>query len=64
MAQAMAVGTMMLSGRMPRPRAARAMMGRSQRIGAQALATGNRALAPVHAAATANARQLAKRKGR
>ncbi len=60
-AQATALGRMML-GQIPTPRATQALMSRSQRIGTAALASSIRALAPVHRAATANARRLSKKR--
>ena len=56
-AQAMAVSAMIM-GQMPSPRSAQAMMVRGQRLGSAALASGVRAMAPIHRAATANEKRL------
>ncbi len=60
-AQAIALSAMML-GQMPGPRAAQAMMARSQRLGSAAMASGVRAMTPIHRAATANQKRLARAK--
>lgn len=60
-AQAQAIGSMMLSGRPPSFGAAQSIAARQQRIGRTALSSGLRALRPVHATATANQKRLAKR---
>jgi hypothetical protein len=60
-AQAEAVGKMMM-GQLPTTNAALAMVDRSQRLGSAALASSVRALAPVHKAATANARRLGRKR--
>ena len=60
-AQMMAIGNLM-AGRAPSPRASQAMITRGQRIGSAALASSIRAMAPVHRAATNNARRLSKRR--
>lgn len=59
-AQAAALSAMMM-GRMPGPQAAQAMMARGQRLGSAALASGVRAMTPVHRAATANQRRLGRK---
>ena len=56
-AQLSAMSAMML-GAMPTPTAANAMVARGQRLGSAALASGLRAMAPIHKAATANQRRL------
>ncbi|MCY7271906.1 MAG: hypothetical protein LH485_07655 [Sphingomonas bacterium] len=60
-AQAMALSQMMM-GKMPGPRAAQAMMARGQRLGSAALASGVRAMTPIHRAATANEKRLGRRR--
>jgi len=55
----MALGTMWIDGPLL-PGKAMAIMARSQRINEQALASGIRALRPIHATATANQRRLRK----
>lgn len=60
-AQASALGKVMM-GEMPSARAAQAMMTRGQRLSSAAVAGSIRAMTPVHKAATANARRLAKMK--
>lgn len=60
-AQASAVVAMMATGRPPSTRAAGMMAKRSERIMTRAMGSGGRALAPIHAKATANAKRLAKR---
>ena len=55
----MALGTMWIDGPLL-PAKAMALMARSQRINEQALASGIRALKPIHATATANQRRLKK----
>ena len=57
-AQAFAVGGLMMAGRLPGPRASRALAARQRRIGDAALSGSMKALHPIHAAATANARRL------
>ena len=59
-AQAAALGSLMM-GQLPTPGASRAMVRRGQRIGSAALASSLRAMAPVHKAATANARRLGRK---
>ena len=54
------VAAMML-GRMPSPSKAQTMVTRGQRLGSAALATGVRAMTPIHRAATANERRLGKK---
>ena len=60
-AQMLAIGNIM-AGRAPGPRATQALITRGQRIGSAALASSIRAMAPVHRAATNNARRLSKRR--
>lgn len=60
-AQAIALSAMMM-GQMPGPRAAQAMMARSQRLGSAALASGVRAMTPIHRAATANEKRLGRKR--
>lgn len=62
-AQAAAIGRMM-TGHIPGPRAAQAMMTRGQRLGSAGLASSVRAMTPIHRTATANARRLGKAKKR
>ncbi len=52
----------MLFGQLPGPRKAQAMMARGQRLGSAALASSVRAMAPIHRAATANEKRLARPK--
>lgn len=59
-AQLSAMSAMML-GAMPTPTAANAMVARGQRLGSAALASGLRAMAPIHKAATANQRRLGRK---
>lgn len=59
-AQMSAMSAMML-GTMPTPTAANAMMARGQRLGSAALASGLRAMAPIHKAATGNQRRLGRK---
>jgi hypothetical protein len=59
-AQAAALGALMM-GQLPTPGASRAMVDRSRRIGSAALASSLRAMAPVHKAATSNARRLGRK---
>ena len=59
-AQTVAMSAVMM-GRLPGPRGAQAMIMRGQRLSNAALASTNRALKPIHAAATANARRLRKK---
>lgn len=61
MAQAQAFGSLWMGG-VGMPGTAMAMIARSQRINEQALASGIRALRPIHATATANQRRLGKRR--
>ena len=56
----MALGTMWVNGPLL-PGKAMAMLARSQRLNEHALASGIRALKPIHATATANKRRLGKR---
>jgi hypothetical protein len=58
-AQTSAMGKI-LFGQLPTPRAAQAMVARSQRLGSAALASSIRAMTPVHRTATANAKRLGK----
>ena len=51
----------MMLGRMPGPGKAQAMIARSQRLGSAALASGVRAMTPIHRAATANQRRLGRK---
>ena len=60
-AQAAALSSMML-GQVPGPRKALAMAARSQRLGSAALSSGVRAMTPIHRAATANEKRLARAK--
>jgi hypothetical protein len=60
-AQAMDLSAMML-GRMPGPRKAQAMVARGQRLGSAAVASSVRAMTPIHGAATANQKRLARDK--
>jgi hypothetical protein len=48
----------MMLGRMPGPARAQAMVARGQRLGSAALASGIRAMTPIHKTATANQRRL------
>ena len=50
----------MMFGKLPSPQKSQAMMARSQRLGSAALASSVRAMTPIHKAATANQRRLAK----
>lgn len=61
-AQVSDVSAMML-GKLPSASKAQAMMTRSQRLGSATLASGVRAMTPIHKAATANQRRLGKTKG-
>ncbi len=54
----------MMFGTLPGPRKAQAMIARSQRLGSAALASGVRAMTPIHKAATLNERRLGRRKAR
>ncbi|MBB5684144.1 hypothetical protein [Sphingobium boeckii] len=63
-AQAGAVAAVMATGRLPSSQTANAIAQRSERILVRAMGSGGRALAPIHAKATANAKRLAKRKPR
>ena len=60
-AQAVALSEMMM-GRLPGPRASQAMVARGQRLGSAALASGVRAMSPIHRAAIANERRLGKKR--
>ena len=51
----------MMMGKVPGPRAAQAMIKRSQRLGSAALASGVRAMTPIHRTATANEKRLRKK---
>ena len=51
----------MMLGKLPGPRETRLMMERSQRLGGAALASGVRAMTPIHRAATANQKRLGKK---
>ena len=59
-AQVSDVSAMML-GKLPSPQKAEAMVKRSQRLGSAALASSVRAMTPIHRAATANQRRLARK---
>ncbi|MEO6247954.1 MAG: hypothetical protein ABIO85_05145 [Sphingomicrobium sp.] len=59
--QAQAIGSLWMSGRTPSFGAAQSIAARSQRIGTRAMASGVRALRPIHATATANQKRLRKR---
>lgn len=59
-AQAMAVGGMMMSGKILSAKVTQALAARQVRIGDAALRGSMKALRPIHAAATANARRLGK----
>ena len=59
--QAMAMSQMMI-GQIPSARAAQAMIVRGQRLGSAALASGMRAMTPIHRAATANQKRLGKKR--
>lgn len=61
-AQASAVAAAMVTGRPLSSKAAGAMARRSERIMTRAMGSGGRALAPIHAKATANAKRLSKAK--
>ena len=50
----------MMFGKIPSASKAQAMMTRSQRLGSAALASGVRAMTPIHKAATANQKRLGK----
>ena len=63
-AQANAVTAVMITGRPPSQRTADAIARRSERILTRAMGSSGRALAPIHAKATANAKRLAGRKSR
>ena len=52
----------MMLGRVPGPRKAMAMAARGQRMGSAALASSMRAMTPIHRAATANEKRLARGK--
>ena len=60
-AQMADLSTMML-GQAPGPRKALAMAARGQRLGSAALSSGVRAMTPIHRAATANEKRLARGK--
>jgi hypothetical protein len=57
-AEAQRIGAMMLSGRPPSAKALQAMHKRGARSAARSLAAAGEALAPIHKAATGNARRL------
>ena len=59
--QTTAIQGMMLSGRVPSLATAGSILDRGARINQRALASGLRALKPIHAAATANQRRLKRR---
>ncbi|WP_309602179.1 hypothetical protein [Sphingomonas sp.] len=59
-AQVSDVSAMML-GKLPSPQKTQAMMARSQRLSSAALASSVRAMTPIHRAATANQRRLARK---
>lgn len=52
----------MMLGKMPGPGKAQAMITRGQRLGSAALASGLRAMTPIHTAATANQRRLGRKR--
>ena len=60
-AQVVDLSAIML-GRVPGPRKALAMAARGQRLGSAALSSGVRAMIPIHRAATANEKRLARAK--
>ena len=60
-AQVRAMSALWLGGRLPSAAAAGAMLDRSARINQRALASGVKALRPIHATATANQRRLKKK---
>ena len=51
----------MMFGKLPSPQKLQAMMARSRRLGSAALASSVRAMTPIHRAATANQRRLARK---
>ena len=51
----------MMFGKLPSPQKAQAMMARNQRLGSAALASSVRAMTPIHRAATANQKRLARK---
>ena len=51
----------MMFGKLPSLQKSQAMMARSQRLGSAALASSVRAMTPIHKAATANQRRLARK---
>ncbi|MEO5810473.1 MAG: hypothetical protein ABIR51_10550 [Sphingomicrobium sp.] len=61
-AQMRAMSAFWLGGRLPSAAAAGAMIDRSARISQRALASGVKALRPIHATATANQRRLSNKK--
>ena len=61
MRQSQAIGSIMLSGRVPTFAAAGAIIDRGARMNQRALSSSIRALQPIHAAATANQRRLKSR---
>ena len=61
MRQSQAIGSIMLSGRVPTFAAAGAIIDRGARINQRAISSSIRALKPIHAAATANQRRLKSR---
>lgn len=52
----------MMMGRMPGPAKTQAMVARGQRLGSAALASGVKAMTPIHKAATANQRRLGRKR--
>jgi hypothetical protein len=63
-AQASAVAAMWMTGMPPTARTYGEMANRSQRMMARAIGSGGRALAPIHAKATANAKRLERKRPR
>ena len=61
MRQSQAIGSILMSGRVPTFAVAGAIIDRSARINQRSLSSSIRALKPIHAAATANQRRLKKR---
>ena len=60
MAQTQAISALWMGGRVPSAKATAAIIARSQKINEAALASGIRALRPIHATATANQKRLAR----
>ena len=54
----------MMLGKLPGPGKAQAMVARGQRLGSAALASGVRAMTPIHKVATANERRLGRNRRR